>query len=216
MSKRAVTTMVLALTSALGLASCGKQIGDSCQTATDCDPNGGRICDISQPGGYCTVLGCDETTCPSESACIRYFPVEYLTTPCDPYCEDRQGLPVPATGTDAGLSTDGGMSTDAGMSIDAGPLPACPDLFPRDAAGQPNPLSVCPHGPTNDCTADEICLDVGLCAPRSTEVRYCAKTCSSNGDCRDGYVCRPTGTEGSVLLSSTPCGQTAFCAPQDQ
>jgi hypothetical protein len=216
MSKRALTTMALALTSALGLASCGKQIGDSCQTATDCDPNGGRICDISQPGGYCTVLGCDETTCPSESACIRYFPVEYLTTPCNPYCEDRQGLPVPAAGTDAGISTDGGMSTDAGMSIDAGLLPVCPDLFPRDAAGQPNPLTVCPNGATNDCTADEICLDVGLCAPRSTEVRYCAKTCSSNGDCRSGYVCRPTGTEGSVLLSSTPCGQTAFCAPQDQ
>ena len=56
MPNRAVTMMVLALTSALALASCGKKIGDSCQTASDCDPSGTRICDISQPGGYCTIL----------------------------------------------------------------------------------------------------------------------------------------------------------------
>ncbi|HVV53620.1 MAG TPA: hypothetical protein VHO06_28450 [Polyangia bacterium] len=207
MSNRAAITMVLALTSALAVASCGKQIGDDCQTAADCDPNGGRICDISQPGGYCTILGCDETTCPSEAACIRYFPVQYLTKPCNPYCEDRTSLPTPAG--------DGGMSVDAGMSLDAGGFPACPGAFPVDAAGGPDPQAICPNGPTNDCTADEICLDVGLCAPRSTEVRYCAKTCSSNGDCRSGYDCRPTGLEGTVLLSATPCAQTAVCVPAD-
>ena len=32
MPNRAVTTMVFALMSALALASCGKKIGDSCQT----------------------------------------------------------------------------------------------------------------------------------------------------------------------------------------
>jgi hypothetical protein len=210
MSNRAVTTMVFALTSALALASCGKQIGDSCQTAADCDPNGARICDLAQPGGYCTILGCDETTCPSEAACIRYFPVQFLTKACNPYCEDRQGLPAPDGGADAGM-----MSLDAGVSLDAGPLPLCPGIFPLDAGGQPDPFAVCPNGPTNDCTADEICLDVGLCAPRSTETRYCTKTCSSNGDCRGGYDCRPTGVEGSILLSSTPCAQTSICVPAD-
>ena len=50
---------------ALGLAmllasACGRDIGDECQTSVDCDPNGTRACDLSQPGGYCTVLGCDE------------------------------------------------------------------------------------------------------------------------------------------------------------
>jgi hypothetical protein len=204
MPNRAVTMMVLALTSALALASCGKKIGDACQTAADCDPNGARICDLSQPGGYCTILGCDETTCPSEAACIRFFPVQYLTKPCNPYCEDRQGLPV----SDAG--------SDAGMSLDAGALPLCPGLFPQGgSAAQAANQAVCPDGPTNDCTADEICLDTGLCAPRSTEVRYCELVCSGNGDCRGGYVCRPSGIEGSVLLSATPCAQTSFCAPAD-
>ena len=98
------------------------------------------------------------------------------------------------------------------MSLDAG-LPMCPGIFPGDASGQPDPLAVCPNGPTNDCTADETCLDVGLCAPRSTEVRYCARTCSSSGDCRSGYTCRPTGVAGAFLLSSTPCSQTAICVP---
>jgi hypothetical protein len=204
MPSRAVTMMVLALTPALALASCGKKIGDSCQTAADCDPSGTRICDLSQPGGYCTILGCDETTCPSEAACIRFFPVQYLTKPCNPYCEDRLGLPVPDAGT------------DAGMSLDAGALPLCPGLFPQGGAAQAaTSEAVCPNGPTNDCTADEICLDTGLCAPRSTEVRYCELVCSSNSDCRGGYVCRPTGIEGSVLLSATPCAQTSFCAPAE-
>lgn len=206
MSKRAVTTMVLALSAAAGLGGCGKNIGDDCMTAADCDPNGARICDISQPGGYCTILGCDETTCPSSSACIRVFPVQFLTKPCNPYCEDRQGLPGPPGGA------DGGMSVDAGMSLDGGILPMCPGIFPREG-GQQDLQAVCPNGPTNDCTAAETCLDVGICAPRSTEVRYCARTCSSNGDCRDGYTCRPTGVAGAFLLNSTPCAQTAICVP---
>ena len=192
--------MAASLLLALVGAGCGKQIGDSCQVSSDCDPNGVRICDLSEPGGYCTILGCDETTCPSEATCIRYFPVQYLTKPCNPYCEDRDGLATPDGGTDAATVADAG-------------LPMCPGIFPADASTGTPPQDICPNGPTNDCTADEVCLDVGLCAPRSTEVRYCAKVCSSNSDCRDSYVCRPTGTEGSVELSATPCRQTSFCAP---
>jgi hypothetical protein len=192
---RAGAALLLAL--ALGAVSCGKQIGDDCQTATDCNPNGGRICDLSQPGGYCTVLGCDETTCPSEATCIRFFPAQFLTRPCNPYCEDKQvAAPV-----------DGGAVLDAGVVTP----PICPAAFPQDGGAS---SAVCPNGPTNDCTADEICLDSGLCAPRASEVRYCAKACSSNGDCRSGYACRPTGTAGAFELSGIPCRQTAFCAPQ--
>jgi len=182
----------------LGGSGCGKQIGDECQTASDCDPSGSRICDLAQPGGYCTILGCDQTTCPGEATCIRYFPTPFLTKACDPYCEDRHTLDTP----------DGGSAAvDAGV----GALPLCPAKFPTDAAASSD---VCPGGPTNDCTADEVCLESGVCAPRSAEVRYCAKVCSSNGDCRSGYVCRPTGTSGGFALSATPCTQTAFCSPQ--
>jgi hypothetical protein len=44
-------------------------------------------------------------------------------------------------------------------------------------------------------------------------MRNCAKTCSSNDDCRGGYECRGAGTPGSMLLSATPGATAAFCAP---
>src|SRR4051812_5642397 len=64
---------------ALSAGACSREIGDDCSTAADCDPKGSRVCDLSQPGGYCTVVNCDENSCPSESACIRFFPIPYLS-----------------------------------------------------------------------------------------------------------------------------------------
>jgi hypothetical protein len=188
--KLARAPLPLALALVLSGAGCGAKIGDSCQTAADCSQSGGRICDLSQPGGYCTILGCNETTCPSEATCIRYFPVEYLSKPCNPFCEDRA-----CGGPDAGA--------DAA---------ACPLICDQGSATSA-PSDPCPNGPSNDCTADEICLDQGVCAPRSSEMRFCAFVCGSDSDCRGGYVCRPTGTAGAVALSATPCTQTAFCSP---
>lgn len=57
----------------LGLAGCGKEIGDSCVLATDCDINGTRTCDLSQTGGYCTIMGCDYNTCPTEAVCVGFL-----------------------------------------------------------------------------------------------------------------------------------------------
>src|SRR5437773_953709 len=91
------------------LAACGKKIGDECQTSVDCSPNGDRSCDRSQPGGYCTIDGCDQRSCPEDSVCVRFFPGKFLTMACVAATED---------------------------------LP----------------------GGTNDCSADEICLDEGRCA----------------------------------------------------
>lgn len=45
-------------------------------------------------------------------------------------------------------------------------------------------------GGTDDCSLDEVCTLVGQCVPASSEVRYCMRSCSDNGDCRDGYECR--------------------------
>lgn len=83
-----MASLALALVGAVG--GCGHDIGDDCRTSADCDPNNTRSCDLSQPGGYCTVVGCDESSCPEDSRCIRYFPEQYLSTmpECDPACED--------------------------------------------------------------------------------------------------------------------------------
>jgi len=152
----AVQMMLALLVVLVAGAGCSHEIGDECTTAADCNPNGSRACDQSQPGGYCTVQGCDETSCPSEAACIRYFPAQYLTMPCTPH-------------PDPGVATG--------------------------------------------CAADQLCLDGGVCAPLSTELRYCVKRCSKDDDCRGGYECRLAGTRGSMSLTSNPDDIIHFCAP---
>jgi hypothetical protein len=75
---------------ALALSGCGKEIGDECVIDSDCDPNGQRDCDSSQqPGGYCTIQGCDYNTCPEDSACIRFFIGGFNNRPCDHKTEDK-------------------------------------------------------------------------------------------------------------------------------
>jgi hypothetical protein len=181
---------VLLLVAAVVAPACQRQIGDECRTSVDCDPNGTRVCDLSQPGGYCTVMGCNETSCPGGSACIRYFPEQFLTRHCNPKCENFacQVDPCPAGETDS----DGGTC-----------LPPCKN---------PDTGVDC-SGYQNGCTADEVCLDAGFCARRALEQRACAKTCGSNGDCRSGYQCRPAGTMGSMLLATDPNATASFCAP---
>jgi hypothetical protein len=148
------------------LGACGKEIGDSCSFATDCDPNGNRICidPTAGQGGYCTIEGCDYSTCPDEAACIRFFTGGFANKACDP-------------------------TTDATL---AAPI----------------------------CDLDELCAIEGHCVPRSSEVRYCMKTCGDNGDCRDGYECRDLNKakqDGGepVLAPGTPVTEKTapkFCA----
>jgi len=73
------------------VAGCDSEIGDSCSANVDCSSNGDRLCDTSQPGGYCTVEGCSATSCPGGSVCVAFFPTSTLETPCEPATEDRLG-----------------------------------------------------------------------------------------------------------------------------
>ena len=75
--------LLIVLLAGIAAAGCGKKIGDSCNTNIDCDRYGSRICDLSQPGGYCTEDGCDENSCPSEAICVRFFDQKFATTSCD-------------------------------------------------------------------------------------------------------------------------------------
>ncbi|HEY5944343.1 MAG TPA: hypothetical protein VIV40_02580 [Kofleriaceae bacterium] len=141
---------------ALFAVGCGKEIGDSCVVSSDCSPNGDRQCDVSQHEGYCTIQGCDFSTCPEEAACIRFFSGTFNNRDCDTQ---------------------------------------------------------------NDCSLDELCSLTKKCVPRSSDVRYCMRTCDNDGDCRDGYECRTLelmrqhGGE-PVLEPGTPIDDNApkFCA----
>ncbi|MBA3465681.1 MAG: hypothetical protein H0T46_37460 [Deltaproteobacteria bacterium] len=77
-----------------------------------------------------------------------------------------------------------------------------------------------PCDSTSQCTLDELCSLEGHCVARSSEVRYCMRTCDGMGDCRGGYECRdlelmvahggePVLAPGVQIDSSAP----KFCAP---
>jgi len=73
-ARRLAFAFALLASSALPFAAgCSPSIGDTCGVSTDCDINGTRICDLAQPGGYCTIRGCDVGTCPDgEASCIQF------------------------------------------------------------------------------------------------------------------------------------------------
>ena len=162
---RAVPSLTILLVGLL-LPACGHNVGDSCSTNIDCTQDGSRICDLSQPGGYCTLDGCDDSSCPSESVCVRFFDQKFPTGTCSS-----------------------------------------------------------PPGTIGECRADELCVVCGpsssqpeplsCCVPSTSERRFCALKCGSSGDCRGGYVCRTSATDGSLALTSDPNSITTakFCAP---
>lgn len=59
------------LTAALALG-CTPQIGDKCTVSTNCSTTGDRLCDITQPDGYCTKFNCEPGSCPEDSVCVNF------------------------------------------------------------------------------------------------------------------------------------------------
>jgi hypothetical protein len=53
-------------------AGCSPKIGDKCTVSTDCSATGDRLCDITEPGGYCTIFNCEPDGCPDDAACINF------------------------------------------------------------------------------------------------------------------------------------------------
>lgn len=57
---------------AMSLLACQPGIGDDCDSSADCSQGGERLCDTTQPGGYCTVFGCEPGSCPEDSKCVVF------------------------------------------------------------------------------------------------------------------------------------------------
>lgn len=71
------------------LIGCQPDIGDECATALDCSTIGDRLCDTSQPNGYCTIFNCEPDTCPDEAACVAFQ--QELDPACGPVDDARYG-----------------------------------------------------------------------------------------------------------------------------
>lgn len=64
---------------------CKPKIGDSCTSSSDCSVQADRLCDTTQPGGYCTLFNCEPGTCPEdESLCVAFH---------DTLCDDPLRTP---------------------------------------------------------------------------------------------------------------------------
>ncbi len=57
---------------AIALLGCQPEIGDPCVSSLDCSAQGDRLCDTSQPEGYCTVFNCEPDACPEQSMCLGF------------------------------------------------------------------------------------------------------------------------------------------------
>jgi hypothetical protein len=51
---------------------CTPVIGDPCVTSLDCSQLGDRLCDASQPLGYCTIFNCEPDKCPDGTLCLSF------------------------------------------------------------------------------------------------------------------------------------------------
>jgi hypothetical protein len=73
---------------ALVSSACAPKLGDGCKQGIDCDVRNQRICDRSQPGGYCTIANCKPGDCGDEGVCVRFRPDEprLSTTFCMAKC----------------------------------------------------------------------------------------------------------------------------------
>jgi hypothetical protein len=73
LSPRVSTLYTLLALAALAVATgCSPKIGDKCTVSTDCSATGDRLCDITQPDGYCTIFNCEPDSCPDDAACINF------------------------------------------------------------------------------------------------------------------------------------------------
>src|SRR5688572_14103829 len=61
-----------ALMLALAAAGCLPKIGDPCSSSLDCSQRGERLCDNTQPQGYCTIYNCEPDECPDNAACVAF------------------------------------------------------------------------------------------------------------------------------------------------
>jgi hypothetical protein len=72
--------------------------------------------------------------------------------------------------------------------------------------------------PLDHCLPNEVCLPEGLCADEVTARTSCRRECDEESDCRSGYTCRSTGSQGVYrspdLENPDDDSQVKICMPE--
>jgi hypothetical protein len=158
---------------AVALVGCAPKIGDHCLTSTDCATNGSRICDTSQPDGYCTVFNCADDTCPNNAACVVLMP----SVPGCPY--DEYDTPSRSTRTLC-LAT---CNNDSDCRTNEGYVCASPLQSPWNAIILDNNQGeqVCIVAATPGYATDAGASDAALCMPEPIMSPADATSSASDG-----------------------------------
>jgi hypothetical protein len=198
MSSRPYLLLALALVSA-----CGKKIGDSCQLPSDCSNDNSRICELNSPDGYCTIVGCDFGTCPSEAVCVRFYPGLDNAPPCATQsdCAFDQICTVAKVCAPRSVELRFCMLS-CGSNDDCREGYECRDAALMKAHGGepvPDPNAPPPTGPPPDpteffCAQRRPCQSVTQCPVREQcdSAVFCAprNACDSNANCAPQFeVC---------------------------
>ena len=70
--------------------ACSPLVGDACEDSTDCGRS--MFCELSLPGGYCTLENCDNKNCPDDGVCIRFTEdISWCMQPCEGNGDCRDG-----------------------------------------------------------------------------------------------------------------------------
>lgn len=193
-------------------------VGSACQQDSDCS-SPGAICLTDLPGGFCLVPDCQQTGCPTGSACT---PFSDGTSNCVPQCfgkdsccgragyfcdidqtcwSDAYSVVNPGGGA-VGAACEGDADCESGYCI--------PNTLGGRQTG--NPGGYCTHdcspGHPASCPIDAQCRDF-LCRDR----------CHADSDCRGApYSCQDGAcvTDPTLVASGTTCSpgsEARDCGP---
>jgi hypothetical protein len=182
---------VFPLAALLVAAGCAPKIGNKCTLSTDCSQLGDRLCDTTQPGGYCTIFGCEPDKCP-EAVCVGF------DSQIDPACGPAQELLTSRFERTFCMKScdDDGDCRDGYQCVDMTTLHAAiVDLT------LPSSNKVCIAG----ANSFSICAATGAACAKPEAC--CSGLCTA-GVCTAPAICAPTDA-GAPWTPYTPDGGTS-------
>lgn len=182
----------------LGLG-CTPKIGDECTVSTNCSTAGDRLCDITQPGGYCTVFNCEPGTCPADSACINFGTTLSALEQCAPsqgnspyqrsFCMARCGSDADCRAGYKCLNLSGGRDAQGNPTNFLGAVLAEESGSGTVCAVMPSPA------PTLDTHSNEVCR--GSAGGGGSSGAAGSGTSNTSGSSGDGSEEPAAGASGS-------------------
>ena len=171
-------------------SACAPEIGDPCENSVDCDIQNKRTCDLTLPGGYCTISGCEKGTCPDEAVCVAFRPEpdrlsnSWCMASCDDNSDCRDGyrcrraeqlgmIPISANSEQTGEINV--KLRPLAQSLDRDSAKFCTVRVPAPAIG-------------DACESALGCnfVDEGVCDTALTDNGYCTVTSCEPGSCPEG------------------------------